>query len=194
MALTRKLLEGMGIDEKQVETIIEAHTETVEALKAERDKARTEAARIPDLEKQVEELQVVSRSGGEWEAKYNEEHQAFEEFKGKVDEERTEAAKAGAYRNMLASAGIDPRRIDSIMRLVDLSKVEIEDGALKDSEALMERAREEWSDFVLKQQTFTATPPTPPKSEPTQSGADPDVAKRLQERHERLYGRKEGSE
>ena len=33
MALTRKLLKGMGLTEEQVDTIIEAHSETVEGLK-----------------------------------------------------------------------------------------------------------------------------------------------------------------
>lgn len=33
MALTRKLLKGMGLTEEQVDTIIEAHTDTVDGLK-----------------------------------------------------------------------------------------------------------------------------------------------------------------
>ena len=34
MALTRKLLEGMGLTDEQVDTIIEAHTDTVDGLKS----------------------------------------------------------------------------------------------------------------------------------------------------------------
>ena len=34
MALTRKLLKGMGLTDEQVDTIIEAHTDTVDGLKA----------------------------------------------------------------------------------------------------------------------------------------------------------------
>lgn len=34
MALTRKLLKGMGLTEEQMDTIIEAHTDTVDGLKA----------------------------------------------------------------------------------------------------------------------------------------------------------------
>ena len=33
MALTRKLLKGMGLTDEQVDTIIEAHTDTVDGLK-----------------------------------------------------------------------------------------------------------------------------------------------------------------
>ena len=35
MALTRTLLKGMGLTEEQAGTIIEAHTETVDGLKAD---------------------------------------------------------------------------------------------------------------------------------------------------------------
>ena len=60
MALTRKLLEGMGIEDKQIETIIEAHSETVTALKAERDKAKETAAKVPDLQRQLEEAKKAT--------------------------------------------------------------------------------------------------------------------------------------
>ena len=32
MSITRKLLKGMGLTDEQVDTIIEAHTETVDGL------------------------------------------------------------------------------------------------------------------------------------------------------------------
>ena len=37
MGLSRKMLEAMGIENDKIESIIEAHSETVPALKAERD-------------------------------------------------------------------------------------------------------------------------------------------------------------
>lgn len=195
MALTRKLLEGMGIEDKQIETIIEAHSETVTALKAERDKAKEAAAKVPDLQKQLEDAQAASNGEDEWEQKYNDEHQAFEDFKAQIQTERADAEKAQAYRGMLMAAGIDPKRIDAIMRVTDLSEVEMEDGKLKDSGKLEESAKQEWADFVLK--TFTkgsnpATPPEPKGNVP--EGADPEIAKRMQERHERMFGTSQAKE
>lgn len=58
MALTRRLLEGLGVEGKTVESIIEAHSETVNALKAERDKYREGAERAADLQKQLEEAKA----------------------------------------------------------------------------------------------------------------------------------------
>ena len=37
MSLTRKMLKAMGIEDEKIDQIIEAHTETVDALKEQRD-------------------------------------------------------------------------------------------------------------------------------------------------------------
>lgn len=189
MALTRKLLEGMGIEDKQVETIIEAHSETVNGLKAERDKYKEQAEKVPDLQKQLEEAKEAATDPNEWQKKYDDEHKAFEDFKAKVEQEKAAADKAKAYRDMLAKAGVDLKRIDAIMRVTDLSEVEMEGGKLKDPDKLEESAKQEWADFIVKTKTQGAEPANPPKGDGGVDGADPDIAKRMQERHERLYGK-----
>lgn len=54
MALTRKLLKGMGLTDEQVDTIIEAHTDTVDGLKADVGKYKSDAEKLPDVQKQLE--------------------------------------------------------------------------------------------------------------------------------------------
>ena len=189
MALTRKFLEGMGIDEKQVESIIEAHTETVNGLKAQRDKAQEEAKRVPDLQKQLEEAKAANEGSGEWERKFKKEHEAFESYKTQVSTEKAEAEKAKANRSMLTAAGIDPKRLDSIMRVTDLKDIVMEDGKLKDEEKLAEAAKKEWADFVVKKRTEGSNPANPPRNDKGIEGADPEIAKMLKARHERLYGK-----
>lgn len=192
LALTRKFLEGMGIEEKQVESIIEAHSETVNGLKADRDKYKEQAGKVADLQKQLEEAKAASVSGDDWEQKYNDEHKAFEDFKGQVESEKADAEKAQAYRGMLTEVGVDPKRIDSIMRVTDLSKVEMEDGKLKESDRLKEGAKSEWADFIIKTHTEGSNPANPPKQQKGGiEGADPEIARRIKERHERLYGKTE---
>lgn len=196
LALTRKLLEGMGIEDKAIESIIEAHSDTVNGLKAERDKYKEQAQKVPDLQKQLEEAQAASNGEDEWEQKYNDEHQAFEDFKSQIQTERADAEKAQAYRGMLMAAGIDPKRIDAIMRVTDLSEVEMgEDGKLKEAGKLEEAAKEEWADFVLKQFTKGTDPENPPKGAgKVPEGADPEIARRMQERNERMFGKTETKE
>jgi len=190
MALTRKLLEGMGIEDKQIQAIIDAHDETINGLKAKRDEYKELADKVPYLQKKLEEAEAAAGSESDWEQKYNDEHQAFEDFKVQVATEKAEADKAQAYRGMLMAAGIDPKRIDAIMRVSDLSQVEMEDGKLKDTEKLQESAKQEWADFVVKSNTQGSNPATPPtKPSPNVEGGDPEVARRMQERYERRYGK-----
>jgi len=189
MALTRRLLEGMGIEDKQIETIIEAHSETVNGLKADRDKYKEQAQAVPDLQRQLEDAKAAAADPHEWERKYNEAQKALDDFKAQVSAEKAEAEKATAYRKMLADAGIDGHRIDTIMRVTDLSGVEMEDGALKDVDRLTEQAKAEWADFIVKTRTEGERPQTPPKTIHGVAGADPEVSRMMQERHERLYGK-----
>ena len=51
MALTRKALKAMGLTEEQVDSIIEAHTETVDALKSMVNAYKADAEKLPGVEK-----------------------------------------------------------------------------------------------------------------------------------------------
>ena len=46
MSLTRKMLKAMGIEEEKIDQIIEAHSETVDALKKDRDTYKENASII----------------------------------------------------------------------------------------------------------------------------------------------------
>ena len=179
----------MGIEDRQIETIIEAHSDTVNGLKADRDRYKELAEKVPDLQKQLEEATAQLADSNGWKEKYETENKAYKDYQTKVDGEKETAAKEKAYRDMLARAGIDPKRIDAIMRVTDLSEIVVEDGKLKDAEKLEESAKGEWADFVLKTKKVGANPENPPKTEGGIEGADPDIAKRMQARHERLYGK-----
>ena len=63
MAITRKFLKGMGLTEEQVDTIIEAHTETVDGLKADVDKYREDALKLPDVQKELNDLKAAGDGG-----------------------------------------------------------------------------------------------------------------------------------
>ena len=55
MALTRKFLSALGIEEEKAEQIIAAHTETVDGLKAERDKYKEDAEKLPATQNELAE-------------------------------------------------------------------------------------------------------------------------------------------
>ena len=54
MALTRKLLKGMGLTDEQVDTIIEAHTDTVDGLKADISRYKADAEQLPNVQKELD--------------------------------------------------------------------------------------------------------------------------------------------
>lgn len=192
MALTRKMLAAMGIEEDKIEQIIESHTETVDGLKQKVADAEEKAKGIPDLEKKIKELEDA-QPDKDWEAEYNALNTRYEEYKQDVAKRDAEREKARLYRAMLRELGIDEKRLDAIMKVTDLSDVEVEDGAIKEREKVAEAAKKEWEAFVPTIQKKGAAVADPPASSPT-TGADPEIVKRLKERQERLYGKAEEKE
>ena len=79
MALTRKLLRSMGIEDEKIDQIIDAHTETVNALKDERDGLKDAADRLKKAEAELEELKA--KPADSFKEKFEKEHADFEAFK-----------------------------------------------------------------------------------------------------------------
>lgn len=166
MALTRKFLRALGIDDDKIEEIINAHLETVNPLKDERDTLKERADHAAELQKQVEELTANGAGTEDLKRKYEDEHKAFEDYKAEVEKGKSEAAKKSAYRKLLESAGIDPKRIDSVLRVSDVDAVEVgDDGAIVDAEKLTEQIKNDWSDFVMTTGTTGQSVDTPPASQ-----------------------------
>lgn len=148
MALTRKLLKSMGLTDEQVDSVIEAHSETVDGLKADRDKYKADSENLASVSKELESLK---ESGGDWKTKFEKEHSDFESFKTATAEKETNAMKQNAFKKILRDAGISENRFDSILRVTDLSKIDIDkDGNFVDSTSVTERVKAEWSDFIVQ--------------------------------------------
>ena len=173
MALTRKFLRALGIEDDKVEEIINAHLETVNPLKDERDGLKERADKTDELQKQVDALTEQGSNSEDLAKKYEDEHKAFEAYKAEVEAGKAESAKKSAYRKLLESSGIDPKRIDAVMRVSDVSTVEVgEDGKIVDADKLTEQIKADWSDFVISTGTVGQRVDTPPakqtgKPEPT---------------------------
>lgn len=162
MSITRKMLKGMSLTEEQIDTIIEAHTETVDALKDERDKFKADAERLLVAEKELKELKAT---GGDFEQKYNDLKKEFDSYKSEQSAIAEKAAKETAYKEMLREAGVSDKRIASVMRVTNLADIKIDkDGKLKDYDKLMDNAKSEWSDFIETKGTKGADTKKPPSN------------------------------
>ena len=67
MALTRKSLKAMGLTDEQVDSIVEMHTETIDALKKERDDLREKAGQYDTVKKELDDL----KNGKDWKAEHD---------------------------------------------------------------------------------------------------------------------------
>ena len=54
MALTRKMLKAMGIEDEKIDQIIEEHAESVNALKAQRDELKEAAGKADGYKKELD--------------------------------------------------------------------------------------------------------------------------------------------
>lgn len=136
MALTRKLLKGMGLTDEQVDTIIEAHTDTVDGLKADISKFKADAEKLPGVQQELDALRAAGDGG--FKAKFEKEHSDFEAYKADISKKETRAAKEKAVRAYFESKGITGNGLDIAMRgsSSEVEGVELADGKIKDTTAL----------------------------------------------------------
>ena len=182
MALTRKLLRSMGIEDDKIDQIIEAHTETVNALKDERDEFKDAAEKLPKVQAELDELKAKPDDG--FKEKYEKEHADFEAYKAETEKAGAEREKKSLYRKLLQDAGVDPKRLDAVMRVADLSEVSVEDGAIVDADKVTEAVKSEWSDFIQTTGSKPAGVDTPPAGGNGCSENEPkDLAEALRQRY-----------
>ncbi len=166
MALTRKFLRALGIEDEKISEIIDAHTETVDALKDERDRYKTEAESVGEVKKELdaarEQLAKADTEG--YKAKYEKERGDFEAYRQNVDAEKASAAKSAAYRTMLEGIGIRGKLADTILSGTDLAKVELEDGRIKGASDLEQQIRADWRDYIPETRTQGAHVQNPPQT------------------------------
>lgn len=130
--LNRKFLKALGVDEDKIDAIIEAHTDVTSVLVKERDEALSKAGDIEKLTRERDELkQKVTQAASDAKAEVQ---AAFDAFKKQVADEKAQAAKTEAVTALLKDRGARrPEFIEFLLSKVDLSKVVVEDGAIKDT-------------------------------------------------------------
>ena len=161
MSLTRKMLKAMGIEEEKIDQIIEAHSETVDSLKADRDSYKEDAEKLKDVQKELDDLKAKGDDG--WKEKHDRLKVEFDQYKNDVQEKETKAAKEAAYRAILKDANLSEKGIEKAIKYAEWDKIELgEDGKLKGANDHIKAAREEWAEYVTTTTTTGAKTSTPP--------------------------------
>ena len=184
MALTRKLLKGMGLTDEQVDTIIEAHTDTVDGLKADVSKYKTDAEKLPGVQKELDDLKAAGDGG--YKEKYEKEHLAFEAFKTDITAKESKAAKEKAVRAYFESKNITGANLDLAMRGCgeEMAALELDGEKIKDTRSLDALVDGTYKGLVSTTQPKGANPATPPAN--TSGGAmTKDQIMQIKDRSER---------
>lgn len=136
MALTRKLLKGMGLTDEQVDTIIEAHGDTVDGLKEDIQRYKADAEKLPGVQKELDDLK--KDNGDDFKARYEKERQDFQAYKDGIAKKEAAAAKEKAARAYFESKGIPAKSMGLVIRGAkgEIESLELDGEKIKDASAL----------------------------------------------------------
>ena len=161
MSLTRKMLKAMGIEEEKIDQIIEAHTDTVDGLKSDLSKYKTDAEKLSGVQKELDDLKAKGDDG--WKEKHDRLKDEFDQYKNDVQAKETKAAKEAAYRAILKDANLNEKGIEKAIKYAEWDKIELDaDGKLKGANDHIKSVREEWAEYVTTTTTTGAKTSTPP--------------------------------
>ena len=177
MALTRKLLKGMGLTDEQVDTIIEAHTDTVDGLKEQVKTYKADAEKLPNVQKELDDLKAAGDGG--FKEKFEKEHSDFENFKKTIQEKETKVAKESAAKAFFESKGITGNSLEIAMRgsSAEIAALDLDGEKIKDSSALDALVNGTFKALVSTTTTKGANIPKPPITTPDKAYSADDIRK-----------------
>lgn len=158
-------MKALEIEGDKADQIIEAHTETVDGLKASLDAAQADAGKVADLQKQLETAQadLEAAKKDSWKVKYEALKEEIETIKAEQAKKDTRAAKENAYRALLKEAGVSEKRIDAVLRVSDVDGVDLDEkGTIKDAKELIKYIKDFWADFITTTEVKGAETANPP--------------------------------
>lgn len=178
MALTRKLLKGMGLTDEQVDTIIEAHTDTVDGLKNDIARYKADAEKLPGVQQELDTLKAAGDGG--WQEKYNTVKTDFDNYKADVTARETKAAKERAARAYYESRGITGKSLDIALRgsAQEVDALKLDGDEIKDTSALDELIAGTFASLVSTTETRGANTATPPANNPGGHMTKADIYKK----------------
>lgn len=165
MALTVKMLKGLGLTDEQREAILEEHANTLAEIKAERDRYKETADKLPVVQKELDGYKNKGDDG--YKKRYEDEHKAFEDYKSNVTAKETAAAKEKAYAELAKKAGVSDKRLQAVLRIAKaegkLDGIELDDkGGIKDSGEVEKAMKADYADFIVKESVKGANTANPP--------------------------------
>lgn len=192
----KAILAENGMPTDNLETcakdICERHKAMMDGVIEERDNFKRDSDALREAQKELDELKKTVESVGKspYEEKYNSLKKEYDEYKKGIETQKIHEKKQNAYRNLLKSAGIAEKRIDSVLKVSNVDEIEFDEkGAIINSDKYANTIKSEWADFIESSETQGADTSNPPstgtQANRKRTGRAAELAKRYQET---MYG------
>lgn len=208
MALSRKYLSALGIEADKIDQIIEAHTDSLEGIKAERDKYKEQidngkndvdakAKELADTRKELEDLKKqVETDAKEREGKdYDKLKKEFDDYKAEQEAKATRAAKESALKELLTDMKMSDKGSKQVLKWMGVADIELdEDGKIKDASNLRKSIKEDWGDYIQSEGAKGADTSTPPENNGGKKYSTKEEIMKIKDRNERQQAISENHE
>ena len=177
MALTRKSLKAMGLTDEQVDSIIEMHSETVDGLKEQVKTYKADAEKLPNVQKELDELKAAGDGG--WEEKAKDFEKKYNDLVAENKNKEAKAAKESAAKAFFESKGITGNSLEIAMRgsSAEIAALDLDGEKIKDSSALDALVNGTFKALVSTTTTKGANIPNPPVTTPNKAYSADDIRK-----------------
>lgn len=176
MALSRRYLATLGIEADKIDEIISAHAESLEAVKAERDKykgqvdeltekGKKDAEAVATAQKELSELQKqVEADAKNREGKdYDKLKEEFDNYKAEQEAKAVRSAKETALKELLSDMKMSDKGEKQVLKWMGVDGFELDDsGKIKDASALRKSIKEDWGDYIQTEGAKGAETSNPP--------------------------------
>jgi len=157
MAFTRaELREALGeaYTDEIAKALITMHRSVVDPIRddldaAKRDatKYRTEAEKVPGLQKDLED----AKKGEDWKSKFEKAEKDLKDYKDQIAKDAEVAKVKAAYKKLLTDEKISEKTLESVLNATDYSKMKLkDDGTLDGIEDLKKDIDAKWSGFKVQ--------------------------------------------
>lgn len=176
MALSRRYLATLGIEADKIDEIISAHAESLEAVKADRDKykgqvdeltekSKKDAEAVANAQKELSELQKqVEADAKNREGKdYDKLKEEFDNYKAEQEAKAVRSAKETALKELLSDMKMSDKGEKQVLKWMGVDGFELDDsGKIKDASALRKSIKDDWGDYIQTEGAKGAETSNPP--------------------------------
>ena len=164
-------------------TVVDPIKDQLDDAKRDATKYKTEADKVPGLQKDLDEL----KKGEDWKGKYEKEHKDFDDYKAQVAQEATTAKVKAAYKKLLTEEKISEKTLEAVMNATDYSKMKLkDDGTLDGIEDLKKDIDTRWGSFKVAQRQRGERVDTPPPG--GNGGQDNSIREMTAKWHAQRFG------